>query len=171
MAPMVMAFETGGNSGAVNKPAAEIIPIAGLPPAKPFTNQFTATAAPFAWAVKVCVSPPRTVALPGITVSWFNGGGGLPPLLVTMPVQPVRRRAKVPLSAINCRFTSSASGPWPGHIPGVSGDTDASLFRVPWYAIGSGLLCSQRACVGLLQEATAQWSRKGPLAVAQPMPR
>jgi hypothetical protein len=46
-APIVIAFEAGGNSGAVYTPAGEIIPFAALPPATPFTDQFTAAAAPF----------------------------------------------------------------------------------------------------------------------------
>ncbi len=100
-APIAMAFEAGGNSGAEYRPTAEMVPFAALPPATPFTDQFTATAAPFICAVKLCVSPPRIVALAGVTVRLLGEGGGLPPPLLTSPEHPVRRSANTPLTAIS----------------------------------------------------------------------
>ena len=61
-----------GNSGAVYKPAALIVPRLALPPATPFTDHVTAGAAldPPSIALNVCVSPPRRSALTGETASW-----------------------------------------------------------------------------------------------------
>ena len=68
VAVMLIAFEAGGNSGAVYIPAEEIVPREALPPAVPFTDQPTAGFEPSP-AVKenACVSPPRNVALCGET--------------------------------------------------------------------------------------------------------
>jgi hypothetical protein len=88
-APIAIALADGGNSGAVYTPAAVIIPTEALPPATPFTDQFTEAGAPSIFAVKDCVSTPRNVPLVGETTS-CPGGGGLPPPLLVSPVQPAR---------------------------------------------------------------------------------
>jgi hypothetical protein len=65
----VTELGVGGNCGAVYTPLAVIVPIAAFPPATPFTDQANAGVEPsLVFAVNGCESPPRIVAVDGITL-------------------------------------------------------------------------------------------------------
>jgi hypothetical protein len=75
---IVMPLEFGRFAGAVYIPAVEIVPVEALPPTTPFTDQFTVLfALPVTIAVKGCVEPARTLAVPGaILIEVLAGDGG-----------------------------------------------------------------------------------------------
>src|SRR5271154_7031883 len=103
---MVTAFWEGGNSGAVKRPVALMVPVEALPPATPFTAQARAGMEPsLAVAVNCCVPVPRTEALDGLTERAACGVGGELP---TLPAQPIRRSEKIPIREILVRFTALA---------------------------------------------------------------
>ena len=109
-AVIVITPPVGGNSGAVYKPAAVMIPNVAFPPTTLFTDQATAggVAAPPSAALNVCVSPPRTVALEGVTAScpfWGFGSGVLPPPLIP-PTQPERANAHNAITQVHVSFTA-----------------------------------------------------------------
>lgn len=80
----VMPLGLGGNSGAVNNPVEEIVPVAALPPATPFTDQVKEGLEPsLAVAENCCVAVPGTDVLAGVTVSEKGPGTERGPLLVT----------------------------------------------------------------------------------------
>jgi hypothetical protein len=72
-----MLFGFGRPAGAVYIPEVLIVPVAALPPATPFTSQFTVLFAfPVIVAVKACVEPARTFAVAGaIIMETFAGRG------------------------------------------------------------------------------------------------
>lgn len=75
VAVMVMPFVPGGNSGALNNPVEEIVPVVELPPATPLTLQVRVGLEPsFVLAVNCCMVLPRTIAFVGETVM-ANGSG------------------------------------------------------------------------------------------------
>jgi hypothetical protein len=79
----------GKSAGAVYRPAAEIVPVAALPPATPFTLHVTAVFVVFVTvALNASVFPNNTDPLLGATVTTICGGGGgpsEPPVLVEHP--------------------------------------------------------------------------------------
>ena len=80
---MVTAFGVGGNSGAVNNPAAEIVPVAALPPATPFTDQVRDGFDPsLVFAENCCAASPGIEIDTGVTVR-ANEEGPPPPSLTT----------------------------------------------------------------------------------------
>ncbi len=75
VAVMVRLADGGMAEGAVYNPPAEIVPVAALPPATPFTLQFTAAElAPVTVAVNCTVAPSITVAFCGEMVTITLGG-------------------------------------------------------------------------------------------------
>lgn len=77
VAVICATVDAGRSEGAVNTPAALIVPTAGLPPAIPLTLQVTLVLlALLTAATKVCVAPSTTDALPGVIVTLMEGGGG-----------------------------------------------------------------------------------------------
>src|ERR1035438_363284 len=84
---MVTAFGLGGNSGAANNPAAEIVPVAAFPPATPFTDHVSDGLEPsLAFAENCCVASPGIEIDAGVTVR--ANGEGPPVLSVTTEAQP-----------------------------------------------------------------------------------
>jgi hypothetical protein len=80
---IVMLLEFGRLVGAEYMPAVEIVPVEALPPPTPFTDQFTVLfALPVTIAVKGCVEPARTLAIPGAmlmeVLAGDGGGAGVP---------------------------------------------------------------------------------------------
>ena len=69
--------DAGRSAGAVYTPAALMAPALTLPPAIPFTLQVTLVSVAFVTvALKVCVLPSTTEALPGVIVTVMEAGGG-----------------------------------------------------------------------------------------------
>lgn len=94
LAAVICTFAGDGKSdGAVNIPSAEIVPAALLPPAIPFTLQFTAALlVPVTAAVSCKVFPSNTLPLFDVidTLIVAGGGCGLVPGLAPPPPQPER---------------------------------------------------------------------------------
>jgi hypothetical protein len=90
-----------------------IVPLSALPPATPFTDHVNvAVALSLALAEKVCVAPPCSVAVAGVTVTpllcgvgWF---GSVPPplLLLPNPAHPAATIATPAIAAIQMRLTA-----------------------------------------------------------------
>jgi hypothetical protein len=77
VAVICAVVEAGRSGGAVNTPAALIVPVVALPPAMPLTLQVTlASLALLTAATKACVAPSTTDALPGVMVTLMEGGEG-----------------------------------------------------------------------------------------------
>ena len=67
----------GGTTGAVYRPAADIVPTAALPPANPLTLHVTIVLAELVTvAVKSCVAEGATVTLVGAMLTVTGGGTG-----------------------------------------------------------------------------------------------
>jgi hypothetical protein len=78
VAVIVMLFDEGGNSGAVNIPVASIVPVVAFPPVTPLTLQVNVGLEPsFAFAVNCCVVFPRMVGFAGDTEIAKGIGPGL----------------------------------------------------------------------------------------------
>ena len=77
VAPMVTLAGVGMAEGAVYKPPAEIVPSAALPPASPFTLQFTAVFAELVTvALNCCIADGARVIAPGATLTVIGGAAG-----------------------------------------------------------------------------------------------
>lgn len=87
VALMLIVLEVGRLAGAVYIPAAVIVPVLALPPATPFTNQFTVWSdAPVTVALKGCAAPARTFAEPGRMLTDTCSGVGA--LVYAVPAHP-----------------------------------------------------------------------------------
>src|ERR1700730_3463775 len=77
VAVICASVDAGRSGGAVNTPAALIVPVVALPPTTPFTLQVTPVSlALVTAATKVCVAPSTTDALLGVIVKLMEGAGG-----------------------------------------------------------------------------------------------
>jgi hypothetical protein len=80
VARMVTSLGLGAAAGAVKKPVELMVPTVALPPATPPTDHVKAPVAePSIVALNCCVSPARTVAEAGVTVTPVPGSGSPPP--------------------------------------------------------------------------------------------
>ena len=80
-AVIVMVFGVGGNSGAVYRPVALIVPSDALPPATPFTDHVSVGFEPsLVFTVNCCCVNPATVGFVGVTVIVKGSGPPPPPL-------------------------------------------------------------------------------------------
>lgn len=84
--------------GAVNSPPDEMVPSEASPPITPFTDHSTAVFVVFETvAVRVVVSPSRTVLLAALTLTLIGGPPGVPDgLAPTMPPHPLTATAATP---------------------------------------------------------------------------
>jgi len=77
VAVICAAADAGRSAGAVNTPAALIVPLAAVPPATPLTLQVTLVLLELVTvATNACEAPSTTDALPGVTVRLMAGEGG-----------------------------------------------------------------------------------------------
>jgi hypothetical protein len=117
VAVTVIVFGVGKFTGAVYNPVVSMVPVVAFPPATAFTDHVTLVLAfPVTAAANDCVAPARTAAVAGVTVTTtpaFSGGvvgdvgdvGDVPVLLLPTPAQPANSKAKIPVDAIQVRFT------------------------------------------------------------------
>src|SRR5579864_4788184 len=78
VAVICAAADAGRSAGAVNTPAALIVPLAAVPPATPLTLQVTLVLLELVTvATNVCEAPSTTDALPGVTETLMVDGGGV----------------------------------------------------------------------------------------------
>ena len=105
----------GKSAGAVYTPPGVIVPVAALPPAVPFTLQFTLISVVFVTvAENVAVFPSSTDPLFGATVTAMEGGGGgggtaelAPPPPQPCVNAPAVRRAKKTVRLVPNFFASN----------------------------------------------------------------
>jgi hypothetical protein len=105
VAVTVMLLGVGGNSGAVNKPAEEIVPVVALPPATPFTDQIRDGCE---WslvsAVNCRVLVPWTEIVAGLRVIEKTNGPSVP--LFGTEAHPANASAAHDTKRIFNRFTA-----------------------------------------------------------------
>jgi hypothetical protein len=90
IASTVTVVDAGIIAGAVYRPAAEIVPVAALPPVTLFTCQVTAWLEAFATAAENCVVAPSRTVLAPLIVTEATAVALLVPLLpVEHPAKPI----------------------------------------------------------------------------------
>jgi hypothetical protein len=132
VAVTVIVFAVGKFTGAVYNPVASIVPVVALPPATAFTDHVTLVFAfPVTAAANACAAPARTAAVAGVTVTTtpaLSGGVvgevGDVPVLLAVPTQPPTSNARIPVDAIQVRFTDYPPSLTQSH---VRGRQDASI--------------------------------------------